>query len=656
MTEKRDRPSTPESTGATTSTDANRTSVRLVNQASQTITYDSLFDVPDQMSEDPALDVLIPEESPGELEKSELLRQATEAAFAHIRRLRERGSKVTPSQIEKLVLSMMNALIAQHNKEKKDRLPRYQELPPAVLAEVFAFEKPVVLVGTGTPTSPASLPLAVYEAEGGLEGTYRLLDESQLHALLRPYCFSVTVRQATETYAHLRAIAPVIDETMDPNLVPVANGVYNTETKQLEPFTPERVFLTKSPVAYNPNATSPVKTLRDGSSWEFDEWLAELFSDDEDRVTLFWEITAASLRIYKPYETAILFHSESGASGKSTLLHLLRNLLGEQNCASLSLGEFGMRFGCESVLGVSAVLCDETDTYSFMRECRVFKQYVTHDVIKVERKGIPSVQWKPRGLVIQAANELPEFSDKTSAMTRRFIFVPFDRTFTGHLDPSIKAEFMVSRDVQEYVLRRALELPEFTAFTQGSATRELSEQAQIANNPVIEWWEDEGGEFATNLIPWDFAFAVYCAWYAKKFPSGKGISRREFVRRMSELLKDSDEWYAMNAKDAALVIASYWVTNQESLAVYYNLPGWMVPPPVSQGNLPSELQHKPRVRGLLRVGATGAGTTAQPVEPVPVNEDTSDAPAVDVTEDVGSWLMPEFMRITPSTSATQPTE
>ncbi|MEW6936298.1 DNA primase family protein [Trueperella pyogenes] len=614
MRTQRESPSTAVGTEAITSSAHNFNGVRLDEQSD--IIHDSFFgSVPAQMSEDPALDVLIPEESPGDLEKSELLRQATEAAFAHIRRLRERGSNISPTQIEKLVLSMVNTSIAQHNKETKDRLPRYQELPPAVLAEVFAFEHPVVLVGTGTPTSPAHLSLAVYESEGGLAGTYRILDQAQLHALLRPYCFSVTVRQAAETYAHLRAIAPVIDETMKPNLVPVENGVFNTETQQLEPFSPERVFLTKSPVPYDPSAVSPVKRLKDGTQWEFDQWLADLFSDDKDRVSLFWEIAAASLRVYKRYEKAFLFFSESGSSGKSTLLHLLRNLLGEENCASLSLAEFGEHFGCEPLLGASAVLCDETDTYSFMKECRTFKQYVTHDVIKVDRKGIPSVRWKPRGLVIQAANKLPEFSDKTEAMARRFIFVSFDRTFASSFDPSIKTEFMVDSQVQRYVLRRALELPEFTTFTQGQLTFELGERAKLANNPVLEWWEDEAGEFQTNLIPWDFAFAVFCAWYKKRFPMGKPISRREFVRRMGEIAQGSDEWYAMDAKDTALVIAQYWVTNQESLAVYYNLSDWMLPAVLSQGNLPSELQHKPRVRGLLRVGTASA--PAQPVHAGP---------------------------------------
>ena len=148
--------------------------------------------------------------------------------------------------------------------------------------------------------------------------------------------FIITLQQTRETYAHLRTIIPVVNETTEADLVPVRNGVYNTSTKQLEPFTPERVFLTKSPVRYNPQAVSPTKTLSDGSTWTFDEWLADLFSEDEERVTLYWEILAASLRVYKSYEKAFFFLSSSGSSGKSTLLHLMRNILGQRNCASLS--------------------------------------------------------------------------------------------------------------------------------------------------------------------------------------------------------------------------------------------------------------------------------------------------------------------------------
>lgn len=184
MSTTKNRPGTAEgSTGTINSLIDNRTDVRSKDQSDKAI-YDDLFG---RVSEDPDLDVLMPEPSPGELEKSELLRQTSDAAFAHVRRLRERGSTVHPAQLEKHLLTILNELIVVHNKEARDRLPRYQELPPTLLAEVLAFEYRLVLVGTGTPENPLRLPLAIYEDEGELEGTYRLLDEDALHGLLRPY-------------------------------------------------------------------------------------------------------------------------------------------------------------------------------------------------------------------------------------------------------------------------------------------------------------------------------------------------------------------------------------------------------------------------------------------------------------------------------------
>ena len=391
------------------------------------------------------------------------------------------------------------------------------------------------------------------------------------------------------------------------------------ETKQLEAFTPERVFLTKSPVAYNPQAVSPTKTLSDGDTWTFDYWLADLFDEDEERVTLFWEIVAASLRVYKSYEKAFFFYSSSGSSGKSTLLHLMRNILGQRNCASLSLGAFGKDFGCEPVLGVSAVLTDETDTHGFMKECKEFKQYVTHDVITIQRKGVKAVQWKPRGIVIQAGNELPEFSDKTEAMTRRFIFVPFDRCFTGEFDPSIKSELMVDREVQEYVLRRALELPEFVSFTEGEATKALRQQARVQNDSVLEWWLEERGEFQTNLIPWDFAFDVFSRWVARTNPGMKSaMSRKKFVQRLRAAAEDDSMWNPMRSKDSALVIANYWVTNVEPLAVQYGLVEWYVPGAPSVSGSPSAVARTPRVRGLLRINPGAMPAPAQPTQVVTI--------------------------------------
>lgn len=121
MSTQRNRPGTAEGTGTITSLTANRTSVRLDSQSNDVI-YDDLFG---HVVQDPALDVLCVE-SAGDLEKSELLRQASEAAFAHVVRLRERGSTVSPAQVEKYLLTMLNELIAAHNKETRDHLPRYR--------------------------------------------------------------------------------------------------------------------------------------------------------------------------------------------------------------------------------------------------------------------------------------------------------------------------------------------------------------------------------------------------------------------------------------------------------------------------------------------------------------------------------------------------
>lgn len=108
--EHKNRPGTAVGTGAISSLTANRTEVRLGNQPDEVI-YDDLFG---HVSEGPALDMLISEPSPGDLEKSELLRQAADAVFSQVNWLRERGSKVTPAQLEKHLLTMLNESIAAH--------------------------------------------------------------------------------------------------------------------------------------------------------------------------------------------------------------------------------------------------------------------------------------------------------------------------------------------------------------------------------------------------------------------------------------------------------------------------------------------------------------------------------------------------------------
>lgn len=475
-----------------------------------------------------------------------------------------------------------------------------ENLPPFMLAQFISAEHRVVLVGEETD-EVAKMPLMRYHTSGRFEGTYREITEREgVRELLSSYTKTANTYLVNEVYAQLRCLAPMVAECTEPHLVPVDNGIYNVQTRTLEAFSPDRVYLTKCMTAYNPNAVSPIRTLKDGSSWEFNAWLADLFTGDMERVALVWQTITAALRVHKNYDKAVCFYSSKGEGGKGTLLVLLKELVGAGNWASVPLKKFSDRFGTEPLFGKSAVFTDENSVSVFTETAADLKQYITHEVITIDRKNQRAVQWRPRGLMVQCLNDLPEFADKTDSLWRRFAFLPFDKCFTGARDSSIKDKFMRDPEVLEYVLKVALELPDFDDFIVGAKAVELGEDVKLNNDPVRAWWDENSHRLVSNVLPVEFLFATYVAWFKQTNPSGRAISYRKFRDRLKGILdgESTPHFRLMGRDENPVMWGQYW--DDEPLAKEYGYALGIEWGDMSTGH-PLFFDNHPRGRGLVRV-------------------------------------------------------
>lgn len=519
-------------------------------------------------------------------------------------------------RMDRKAFDLIRNLLAIIKKNKGSCVVRSapENLPPFMLAQFIAAEHRVVLVGEETD-EVAKMPLMRYHASGRFEGTYREITEREgVRELLSSYTKTANSYLVNEVYAQLRSLAPMVSECTEPHLVPVDNGIYNVETRTLETFSPDRVYLTKCMTAYNPNAVSPTRTLKDGSPWEFNAWLADLFSGDLERVALVWQTITAALRVHKNYDKAVCFYSPKGEGGKGTLLVLLKELVGAGNWASVPLKKFSDRFGTEPLFGKSAVFTDENSVSVFTETASDLKQYITHEVITIDRKNQRAVQWRPRGVMVQCLNDLPEFADKTDSLWRRFAFLPFDKCFTGRRDLTIKDTFMRDPEVLEYVLKVALELPDFDDFIVGAKAVELGEDVKLNNDPVRAWWSEVGDRLLSTVLPVEFLFALFCAWFKKTNPSGRVISYRKFRDRLKSIVdgENPQRFRLMGRDENPISWGQYWT--DEPVMNEYKLTIGVEWAETFFGN-PTFFNNRPRGRGLVRLTSTTARTTDEDVQP-----------------------------------------
>lgn len=450
-------------------------------------------------------------------------------------------------EIRDELLSRINAAFEIENIQRRDakssaaKIVKAKALDEYTIARIMLARRHIAAISLAEGTGGEEMSmLAVYQESGPAQGLWSTA-EAQLVILASQIRPSLTANAIESLLKRLKSHAPIVSRTTAAHLIAVNNGVFDHQHQQLLDFSPEYVFLTKSPVDYDPQATSPVITHpRDGSVWDVDSWIEEL-SDDEGVPQLLWEIISAALRPGVRWNKAAFFHSSRGNNGKGTLCSLLRNLLGPNGSASIPIANFGKPFALTELVHARAIITDENSVGAFARDLGDFKSVVTGDAFTLDRKYKDPVSVQFSGLVVQCVNDFPKSRDKSSSYTRRQLFVPFRKWF-GDVERSyIKTDYLAREDVLRYVLRVALQM-QHEEFSQPQACLELLAQFQRENNPVRDFWSEFEEEFVWDLLPTAFLYDLFVAWFRKTHPSGTPINRNDFSSQLAEVLIGDGRW------------------------------------------------------------------------------------------------------------------
>lgn len=486
-----------------------------------------------------------------------------------------------PDVIQENILSTVDTALKMENamRDKGDKFRIPHELLPAQIAMILKKLYPIVKIDSGMRGGGVDNHdvLAIYMDNGEDAGTY-VTDYAHLRQLIRKYHFTAKESETEETISILSDIVRKVKPCSDRNLIAVNNGIFDYEAKQLLPFTPDKVFLSKSKVDYNPNATNPLIVEPDGNVWDVESWMEEL-SDDPEVVDLLWHILGAIIRPGVPWHKFACLFSESGNNGKGTLCELMRQLCGEGTYASISMADMGKEFALETMIGVSAIITDENDVGMFIDKAANLKAIVTGDVLQINRKHIAAITYKPRLFMVQCLNEMPKVKDKSNSFTRRQLFVPFTKSFTGHEKKYIKNDFLHRKDVLEYVLKRVLTLmPDYYELPEPQACKIALEEYREFNDPVRTFLAEILPELQWDLVPWSFLYDVYKEWCKETNPSGIVQGKNTFVKDVQAALPSYPEsGYIALTPGKEKRDSRGRMTKCEPLIDKYNLERWMNP-------------------------------------------------------------------------------
>jgi putative DNA primase/helicase len=134
-----------------------------------------------------------------------------------------------------------------------------------------------------------------------------------------------------------------------------------------------------------------------------------------------------------------------GANGKTVFSEVVQALLGIENCSQVPISRFGNPFALVNTLG--KMLNVTTEGVGLIEEVAetTLKAFTSGDRMTFERKFRDSVSDTPTAKVMICTNDLPRFNDKSIAIWRRILLVPFDKVITENeqietLTDQLKAE------------------------------------------------------------------------------------------------------------------------------------------------------------------------------------------------------------------------
>lgn len=336
------------------------------------------------------------------------------------------------------------------------------------------------------------------------DGIYQS-DLNVIANVMRSYIPNIKKSQKTEVFDYMYDMAEEKEQS-DANLIAFNNGIYDLVTGELKPFSTDIVITNKIPWDYNPDAYFELA----------DKTLNKLACDDAAIRALLEECIGYCFYRTNTFNKAFILTGDK-SNGKSTFLKVLSEILGNENISSLDLKNLGDRFSKASLYNKLANIGDDISD-EFIKDASLFKKITDGGRIQVEKKGQDPFEFNPFVKLIFSANNMPMINDKTGAVLRRLVIIPFNARFQEtdkDFNPNIKSE-LIKKDSIEYLiklgvagLKRVICKNTFTASKK--VQKEIDEYEDF-NNPVKRFFRECDEQFGEGYIFRENATDIYAAY------------------------------------------------------------------------------------------------------------------------------------------------
>ncbi len=283
-------------------------------------------------------------------------------------------------------------------------------------------------------------------------------------------------------------------------------------------------------------------------------WLAFLgqaLGDDGELIALLQEWFGYCLTGDTSAQKMLWLHGVSGA-GKSTVVHVLRRVVGERNTVSFDLWSLLGQFTLSSFLGkrlatsADAHLGNGNEADKVLAKLKGISGEDEQLIDRKNREMLSSVRLTVRFVI--STNEFPNLPDASDALARRALFVPFERSFQGDADAALGTKLDAElAGITAWALAGLKRLlANGGRFTASAAASRTAAEFRRLQSPVHAFAEDwlmkvayhraAFGSPGRGSISCDMAYRAYCKWSKE---NGKTpVAKPKFGERLRRAMPD----------------------------------------------------------------------------------------------------------------------
>lgn len=338
--------------------------------------------------------------------------------------------------------------------------------------------------------------------------------------------------QCDEAARWIATDAPRLWDRPRVDLVNVRNGLLDVRRRVLQPHDPSYLSPVQIEAGFDPEADCPA-------------WDAFIESTlPADSIEIAWQLCAWLMMAETSVQKAVLLTGE-GANGKSVFLRALIAFLGTRNVSNVALHRLESdRFSVARLLGKLANIFADLPA-SALEGTSTFKALVGGDPMMAEFKHRDAFEFQPFARLLFSANHPPRSPDASAAFFRRWLVIPFERTFADGAQGTLPAaqldEALAHPEELAGVLNRALAFAadlRDRGIVESETTRAALEEFRETTDPLAVWLDRQTVKSAEGVIDCD---SLYQGYSRACNDSGRPVLSKQAFGRVIRRLRPSVE-------------------------------------------------------------------------------------------------------------------